>query len=286
MGNELMTATDVRAQVNLIQEVMKAVMQKDTHYGVIPGCKKPSLWKPGAEKLLVTFRIAAEEPKIEDISTPDCVRYRVSRTGRSIVTGVEVGAGVGECSSDEEKYKWRKPVCDEEWVDELEDRKREVWKRSGKDTFKVRQVRTQKADIANTILKMADKRAYIGMTLVVTAASDIFTQDIEDLPEEMRPTDDGADPIDPPQVKKKAEPKKAAPKSKANTFTIKPSTISTKDGEGARGPWHKVAIKYEGEWYSTLDEADGKAIEEAKDSHEVTVAWEQSGQYRNITSVS
>jgi hypothetical protein len=34
---------------------------------------------------------------------------------------------------------------------------------------------------------MACKRAMIAMTLNVTAASDIFTQDIEDLPEELRP---------------------------------------------------------------------------------------------------
>jgi hypothetical protein len=34
---------------------------------------------------------------------------------------------------------------------------------------------------------MACKRAMIAMTLNVTAAPDIFTQDIEDLPEELRP---------------------------------------------------------------------------------------------------
>jgi hypothetical protein len=37
---------------------------------------------------------------------------------------------------------------------------------------------------------MACKRAQVAMTLNVTAASDIFTQDIEDLPEELRPDEE------------------------------------------------------------------------------------------------
>jgi len=56
---EQLTAKEVRAQVNLVQEVMKAVMQNGTHYGKIPGCgDKPTLLKPGAEKLASTFRLA------------------------------------------------------------------------------------------------------------------------------------------------------------------------------------------------------------------------------------
>ncbi len=35
------TAAEIRAQVNTVQEVMKAVMKDGTHYGVIPGTPKP-----------------------------------------------------------------------------------------------------------------------------------------------------------------------------------------------------------------------------------------------------
>ena len=56
-----MTAADVRSHVNLVQEVMKAVMLEGTHYGKIPGTPKPSLWKPGAEVLAATFRIAVKD---------------------------------------------------------------------------------------------------------------------------------------------------------------------------------------------------------------------------------
>ena len=66
---------DPCSQVNLIQEVMQSVMQVDTHYGTIPGCNKPSLYKAGSEVLLTTFRIAVN-PEIEDLSGPDVARYR------------------------------------------------------------------------------------------------------------------------------------------------------------------------------------------------------------------
>ena len=41
-----LTVDDVKAQIELIQQVMKAVMQEGSHFGVIPGCgDKPSLFK-------------------------------------------------------------------------------------------------------------------------------------------------------------------------------------------------------------------------------------------------
>lgn len=177
-----LTAKEIRAQVNLIQEVMKAVMKRDTHYGTIPGCKKPSLWKPGAEVLLTTFKISVE-PTVEDLSTFDEARYRVTVSGIYRNDGAFVGRGIGECSSNEEKYKWRKAVCDQEWEETPTDRRREKWSANDGKPYKVKQVRTEIADVANTILKMAKKRAEIDFTLTATAASDIFTQDIEDMPE-------------------------------------------------------------------------------------------------------
>ena len=54
------SASEVKRQVHLIQEVMRDVMKKDEHFGIIPGCKKPSLYKPGAEKLSFVFRLAPE----------------------------------------------------------------------------------------------------------------------------------------------------------------------------------------------------------------------------------
>ncbi|MGH8172269.1 MAG: hypothetical protein ACREPX_03930 [Rhodanobacteraceae bacterium] len=190
--NGSMTAADVRARVNLVQEVMKAVMKEDVHFGVIPGCKQPSLYKAGSEVLLSTFRIAVSIVA-EDLSTDDCVRYRVRTIGTHQGTGTLIGEGIGECSSNESKYKWRRCYIKQEFEATPENRRRMKFAESknGK-VYENMEVRVDPADVANTILKMAKKRAQIDMTLTATAASDIFTQDIEDMPGELFDADDGA----------------------------------------------------------------------------------------------
>ena len=198
MPNEVMTvaehsltATEIRAQVNRIQEVMKAVMQEGQHYGVVPGCgTKPTLLKPGAEKLMMTFRLAVD-PQIEDLSVNAVRRYRVITRVTAQSTGLFLGSGVGECSSDEEKYAWREAVCKEEWDETDAGSKRDKW-RKGNPPYVVHQIRTNASDVANTILKMAKKRSLVDAILTVTAASDIFTQDLEEMVDSGTPptTDD------------------------------------------------------------------------------------------------
>jgi hypothetical protein len=154
------------------------------HYGKIPGTPKPTLYKAGAEVLCATFRIAPSY-RIEDLSTDDYIRYRVACVGTHQTSGAVLGEGMGECSSNEEKYKWRKAGKKE--FDATPENRRRI--KYGKD-YETFQVRTEPADIANTVLKMACKRAQVAMSLNTTAASDIFSQDIEDLPEELRPSED------------------------------------------------------------------------------------------------
>lgn len=180
------SASAMREQVGVIQDVLKNVMQQNVHYGVIPGCKEPSLYKPGAEKIMASFRLSAD-PEITNLSSADLIRYQV-KVRLTSPSGVFVGAGIGECSSDEEKYKWRKVVCQEEYDETSADRKREKWNRGWNNNppYKTFHVRTEPADLANTILKMAKKRALVDAVLTATAASDCFTQDIEDLPPEYR----------------------------------------------------------------------------------------------------
>lgn len=180
-----MTAVDIRAQVNLVQDVMKAVMRENVHYGVIPGCKQPSLYKAGSEVLLTTFRIAVSV-EVEDLSTTDCIRYRVRTIGTHQGSGIVVGEGIGECSSDESKYRWRRCYVKQEFDATPENRRRIKYAEAKGRVYENMEVRTEPADLANTILKMAKKRAQIDLTLTATAASDIFTQDVEDLPEEIR----------------------------------------------------------------------------------------------------
>jgi hypothetical protein len=185
MENEIahqnpMTAIDIRAQVNRIQEVMRSVMQDGQHYGKIPGAgDKPTLLKAGAEKLIMTFRLAPET-EVEPLFLEGGIGYRV-KVKLLTFDGRFVGSGVGECSSLEEKYKWRGAVCDEEYEETPVDQRRIKFSKKYGKVEKIKQVRTNPHDQANTILKMAKKRALVDATLTTLGASDIFTQDIEDM---------------------------------------------------------------------------------------------------------
>jgi hypothetical protein len=185
-----LTAADVRAHVNLIQQVMQGVMKEGTHFGTIPGTKQPTLYKAGSEVLLTTFRIAVD-PIVEDLSTADEIRYRIKCRGVHQLSEIVVGHGVGECSTNEDKYKWRKAICEEEYNAMPENRRRIKWANGRNGVYTIRQVRTEAADLANTVLKMAKKRAQIDLTLTCTSASDVFQQDLEDLPPELLPDLDG-----------------------------------------------------------------------------------------------
>jgi hypothetical protein len=181
-----MSVTEVTQHVIAVQEVMKSLMKQDVHYGTIPGAgDKPTLLKSGAEMLCMTFRIA-DEYRIDDLSDGDVIRYRVTCIGRHQMTGAELGSGMGEGSTGEEKYRWRRAVCKEEFdATPSEMRRIKFGKKSG-GFYTVEQVRTDAADLANTVLKMACKRAKIAMVLNVTAASDMFSQDLEDLDDVLR----------------------------------------------------------------------------------------------------
>lgn len=160
---DALTVADMRAQVQLIQGIMQAVMQENEHYGAIPGTRgKPTLLKAGAEKLSHVFRLVPEY-KIDRIDLPDLHReYIVTCRLIHATSGTFQGEGVGSCSTMEKKYRYRK-----------------VNGRSEENT--------DIADTYNTVLKMAKKRAHVDAILTATAASDIFTQDLEDMPREEPP---------------------------------------------------------------------------------------------------
>jgi hypothetical protein len=188
-----MSIESITAQVGLIQKVMKVVMQKDQHYGAIPGCgDKPTLLKAGAEKLAMTFRLAPEyEVNVVDWQNGHR-EYQVKCRLRHIPSGNIVGEGHGTCSTMEGKFRFRaentgRPVPKEYW----ETRNPDLL---GGSTFRARKVdktwfifqeveHPNPADYYNTCEKMGLKRAFVCGILSSTAASDIFTQDIEDMPE-------------------------------------------------------------------------------------------------------
>lgn len=214
------TAAEVKAHVQRVQQVMKAVMKPNLHYGSIPGAgDKKMLLKPGAELLALTFHIAPSF-RVEDLSDHDSVRYRVVCVGAHQSTGIVLGEGLGEASSNEEKYRWRNAVCDEEFNETPEDRRRVKWQRGRDGAYQRKQIRTVPADVGNTVLKMAVKRAQVAMTINVTAAGDIFGQDLEDMPPEIVETLTEHD-------------REAAPRGKPETRA--PQARSASTGNGGKG---------------------------------------------------
>lgn len=232
-----LSANEVRAQVNLIQEVMQSVMKDGTHFGLIPGAgTKPTLFKAGAEKLASTFRLAID-PVVEELSHGDEFRVRVVARITEMGSGRFLGAGVGEASSSESKYMWRSAVCEEEY-DETPDHLRRVkWNKAypNKPAWSQKQVRMNVADVANTVLKMAKKRAMVDGILTVTGASDIFTQDIEELPKEY--LDQRVTPAEATSAPHQQQNRSAAPAPTVDAAPIDPDAepdITPRSRKGAQ----------------------------------------------------
>lgn len=181
-GHAIATAAEMVSHTLRVQEVLQSVMKKDVHYGIIPGTTKNTLYKPGAELLCATFHIAPTYPEIIEERFPDGVRIRVRCVGIHQGSGLTVAEGLGSCNSMEEKYKWCK-AYKREFDATPPDRRRMQYgyNKSERKEYEVMQVRVETADIENTLLKMASKRAMIAMTLNALAASDAFAQDLEDL---------------------------------------------------------------------------------------------------------
>lgn len=215
-----LTANDQIIQRNRILLVMQGVMKEDVHYGTIPFTNKPTLLKPGAERLLMTFGLSAgkeDEWPMLDLSGIDERRYRFMIPLYHRVSGAYIGFGVGECSTNEEKYRFRGAVCAEEYAETDPGQRREKWfkGKSGATPYKKQQIRTHPADLANTVLKIAKKRALIDAVLTTTGASEVFSNDFEDLSLEV------AEAVaDKPAAAKKGSkaPPKTGPKSNDPTL--------------------------------------------------------------------
>lgn len=188
-----LTVAEIQAQVNTIHQVLTKVMKKGEHFDTIPGTNKPSLLKSGAEKIALTFRFS---PTF-DVTSKDLGdhqrEYAVSCTLRVRGSEVQVGEGVGCCTTLEAKYRFRSdntgmPVPREYWdtrdVDLIGGSSFHAKKIKGSWFIFKRVEHDNPADYWNTCLKMAKKRALVDAVLTCTAASDLFTQDVEETPQD------------------------------------------------------------------------------------------------------
>lgn len=147
------------ARRNLLKEFVKSQMVQDVDFGTIPGCPKPCLFKPGAEKLAQLFgfgvRINGKDKEID--LHQNFAMFSYTAEVYHLKTSVIISQCEGSCNSHERKYKTR--------------------------TVKNVKEETAIGDIMNTLMKMAQKRAYVGAVIQATGASDFYTQDV-DSPEE------------------------------------------------------------------------------------------------------
>ena len=202
--------TETKDQLQAIKAFQLACRQfliPDIDYGTIPGTDRPTLLKPGAEKLVRLLGLADEY----DLLTQDkdwgkgffhfVVRCRLIH----LATGTVVSTGLGECNSMEARYRWRwvfRSELDRLGISTEGLRTRPIDTRNGKATL----YRVENEDIysqVNTILKMSKKRSLVDAALSAGRLSEVFHQDFEDTA-----TENGETVQAPP---KQAEPKPQRP---------------------------------------------------------------------------
>ena len=175
--------TNPSMYVQMLNRLYLHLLQKGTDYGVIPGTKKPTLYKPGAELLAMNLGLTTATSETTEMQAIAGM-FIISTKAHTEVfyKGNKVGDGYGSCSTAETKYAFR-------WVAEKKlapntDRNSLVMEESEYGRrYRVPSSVNETFDAANTVLKMAKKRSFIDAVLTVTGASRIFTQDLEDIKE-------------------------------------------------------------------------------------------------------
>lgn len=192
---------EARTRLQNFRAYVSSVLIDGVDFGVIPGTEKATLYKAGAERICQLFNLT---PTVEFLTEtedwdrePPFFYYKI----KSILTvrgsGEVVGEGLGSANSREKKYRDRKEFFDGAWgeVPSESGWRRGVKKYPGQKNrdgspkqdyvyyYRIRE-NLDTADVANTVLKIAKKRAFIDATLTVSAASEFFTQDLEDFSEE------------------------------------------------------------------------------------------------------
>jgi hypothetical protein len=202
-----LTPEQATARAQWVRDVTKAALTVDVDYGKIPGTDKPSLFKSGAEMLLLAagYGFTMDRSDDDDARQHRGVTYKctVRRRDGSVVATCDGYAGFDESrfyvsAEDAERRerfnadKYRRPVNHARFVEY-----RAPW---------------------NTLVKMAEKRALVGAALNACAASGLFIADMDDVsqPDPVPGPDDPVpDPTSPPPAKASGSTKKAAAKPAA-----------------------------------------------------------------------
>jgi hypothetical protein len=232
-ADDLMPVLDITRAVqrrNFMVEVTRKLMVAGVDYGVIPGTgSKPTLLKPGAERLCTLFGLSQrlqEKAVIEDWTGEAYggeaffyYRYLI----RLIRNHITLGEGIGSCNSREIKFRYRQaerqcPECGNAAIIKGKEEYGGGWvcfhKKGGcgakfKDGDEQIEAQTvgrvlnpDIADSVNNMQKMAHKRALVAAVLIATNASEFYSQDLED----MEILDVPVPPDRPPEARSAAPP--------------------------------------------------------------------------------
>jgi len=226
------------ASIKRFQALVQHELIENLDYGIIPGTPRPTLLKPGAEKIAKLLGLSDSYDivaQVEDWDKP-LFYYQVKCRLESISSGILISQGLGSCNSMEARYRYR-------WVAKNKlpegiqiDTLPKKYQKTGTGGFYVYRIDNDDIyTLVNTILKMAKKRALVDATLSAGRLSNIFTQDIEDMGLVKKEEPDKApSPI-------KGEGKVEAPPSPKKEDFPKPEAI--KNIGDLRTAWHKFFPK-------------------------------------------
>lgn len=202
----VLSLADAAERYNDLSHFVQAVLHDGIDFGVIPGTNKPTLLKPGAEKLCALFALTPQFTEVEttedwtgkDHGNEPFFYYKI--LCQLTKGGVVVGSCIASCNSWEERYRYRIqnrscPECGAPALLKSKDKPEWFcWKKKGgcgfifplndkriTDQPEGRVPNPNIFDQVNTFVKQAQKRAMVGATLIAANASEYFTQDMEDI---------------------------------------------------------------------------------------------------------
>jgi hypothetical protein len=261
----VMTTAQAKERYRTLVEFVTQMMQSGKDYGVIPGTNaKPTLLKPGAEKLCTLFGLQIEKPEVlerdldwtgKDHGGEPFFYYCINQS--LLRNGAVVASQFASCNSWEKKYRYIKqarvcPVCQQPAIIKGKEEYGGGWicyKKKGGCGVKFRDgdkaiegqpegnmPNPNPADLVNTVQKMAQKRALTAAVLLATNASEFFTQDFgEDGLHEEKPSMPAAPPQPDPWPKTLLERLRVRDKAMADAGTSAEGELMTFVQEQAKG---------------------------------------------------
>ena len=169
LKNNMQKITDLHS---LIQNMLR----KDYDYGIIPGTSKPTLLKPGAEKICMLFGLTPKYEFLQNIEDYSSNFFSYSFKCSLSKDEIVVSEGVGSCNSKEKRYRY---ILANRISPNYKGESEKVQDKYGNVKYRIENVEIFNS--INTILKMAKKRSFVDAILQVASLSEMFTQDLEDL---------------------------------------------------------------------------------------------------------